>query len=53
MGTHFILTTLSRGFLGGSGSKESACSEGGPGSMPRSGRSPGEQGMTTHSSILS
>ena len=30
------------GFPGGSDSKESACSEGDPGSIPESGRSPGE-----------
>ena len=39
------------GFPGGSGSKESACSAGDLGSIPGSGRSPGE-GMTTHSGIL-
>ena len=31
-----------KGFPGGSGSKESTCSAGGPGSIPGSGRSPGE-----------
>ena len=30
-------------FLGGSDSKESACSAGDPGSIPGSGRSPGEE----------
>ena len=30
------------GFRGGSDSKESACKEGDPGSIPGSGRSPGE-----------
>ena len=30
------------GFPGGSDSKESACNEGDPGSIPGSGRSPGE-----------
>ena len=30
------------GFPGGSGGKESACNEGDPGSIPGSGRSPGE-----------
>jgi len=30
------------GFLGGSDSKESACNAGGLGSIPGSGRSPGE-----------
>ena len=36
---------------GGSDGKESACSVGDPGSVPKLGRSPGE-GMATHSSIL-
>jgi len=31
------------GFPGGSDSEESACSAGDPGSIPRSGRSPGEE----------
>ena len=31
-----------RGFPGGSGSEESACNSGDPGSIPRLGRSPGE-----------
>ena len=39
------------GFPGGSGGKESACNEGGPGLIPESGRSP-EKGMVTHFSIL-
>ena len=30
------------GFLGGSDAKESACNTGNPGSIPESGRSPGE-----------
>ena len=38
-------------FSGGSDGKESACNEGGLGSIPGSGRSPGK-GMATHSSIL-
>ena len=38
------------GFPGGSDGKESACSVGDPGSIPGSGRSPGEG--NTHSSIL-
>ena len=38
-------------FPGGSNSKESACSAGDPGSIPGSGRFPGE-GNGTHSSIL-
>ena len=37
---HFPVT---RGFPGGSNSKESACSAGDPGSIPGSGRSPGEE----------
>ena len=39
------------GFPGGSDGEESACSAGGLGSVPGSGRSL-EKGMTTHSSIL-
>ena len=39
------------GFPGGSNSKESVCNAGDLGSVPRSGRSPGEE-MATHSSIL-
>ena len=39
------------GFSGGSDGKESACSEGDPGLIPGSGRSPGK-GMATHVSIL-
>ena len=38
------------GFPGGSDATEPACNAGGPGSIPRSGRSPGK-GMATHSSI--
>ena len=38
-------------FPGGSDSKASACNAGDPGSIPGSGRSPGE-GNATHSSIL-
>ena len=34
---------LSEGFPGGSDGKESACSAGDPGSIPGSGRSPGER----------
>ena len=34
---------LLRGFPGGSDSKESACNAGDPGSIPESGRSPGEE----------
>ena len=39
------------GFPGGSEGKASACNAGNPGSIPGSGRSPGE-GNVTHSSIL-
>ena len=39
-------------FPDGSDGKESACSAGDPGSIPGLGRSPGGEGMTTHSSIL-
>ena len=45
--THALL----RGFSGGSDSKVSACNAGDPGSIPGSGRSPGEE-MVTHSSML-
>ena len=41
----------SKGFPGGSDSKESACNAGDSGSIPGSGRFPGV-GMATHSSIL-
>ena len=37
---------------GGSDGKESACNVGDLGSIPGMGRSPGEGGMATHSSIL-
>ena len=43
--------TLSLGFPGSSDDKESVCNAGDPGSIPASGRSPGEE-MATHSSIL-
>ena len=46
------MQTLNRmGFLGSSGSKESACNAGDPGSVPVSGRSL-EKGMATHSVFL-
>ena len=45
----FMLTSW--GFPGGSDSKESTCNSGDLGSIPGSGRSPGE-GKATHSSIL-
>ena len=40
-----------RGFPGGSDGKEPGCNAGDTGSVPGSGRFPGE-GMATHSSIL-
>ena len=46
---HFTYTYM--GFPGGSDSKEFACNAGDQGSIPGSGRSPGED-MATHSSIL-
>ena len=36
----------------GSDGEESACNAGDQGSIPGSGRSPGEEGMATHSSVL-
>ena len=36
------MITITRGFPGGSDSKESLCNAGDPGSVPRYGRSPGE-----------
>ena len=36
------LNIIQAGFLGGSDGEESACNEGDPGSIPGSGRSPGE-----------
>ena len=47
----YTLTCVKLGFSGGSCSKESACSAEDLGSIPRSGRSPGE-GNGYHSSIL-
>ena len=41
-----------RSFLGDSDGKKSACNAGDLGSIPGLGRSPGEEGMATHSSIL-
>ena len=49
--TSRFLTWASKGLPGGSDGKESACSAGDPGSIPRLGRFPGE-GMATHSHIL-
>ena len=40
------------GFPGSSDSKESACDAGDPGSIPRLGRSPGEENGYTHSMFL-
>ena len=45
------MKNLKSSFLGGSDGKESSCNVGDVGSIPRSGRSPGE-GMATHSSVL-
>ena len=39
----FLGLSLCRGFPGGSGGKESACDAGDVGSIPGSGRSPGER----------
>ena len=36
-------TIITKGFLGGSVGKETACNVGDPGSFPGSGRSPGEE----------
>ena len=38
-----VYILLSQGFPGGSDGKESACNAGDPGSIPGSGRSPGEE----------
>ena len=43
--------TASLGFPGGSDGKDSVCKAGEPGSIPGSGRSPGER-KVTHSCIL-
>ena len=48
----FNSSKWSMGFHGGSDGKESACNAGDLGSIPRSGRFPGGEGMTTHSNIL-
>ena len=45
------MKNLKSSFLGGSDGKESSCNVGDVGSIPGSGRSPGE-GMATHSSIF-
>ena len=53
---HLLLRFLSQpktgGFPGGSDGKDSACNAGYLGSIPGLGRSPGREGMATHSSIL-
>ena len=38
-----MVLSRAKGFLGGSDGKESACNVGDPGSVPGSGRSPGER----------
>ena len=43
---------MGQGVPGGPDSKESASNPGDPGLVPGSGRSPGKDGMATHSSIL-
>ena len=48
---YLMLYNFMMGLLGGSADKESACNAGDPGSIPGSGRSPGE-GDGYHSSIL-
>ena len=49
----FIYICTFRGFLGGSDNKESAFSVGDPGSIPESGRSPGEgNGYPLHYSCV-
>ena len=40
---HFHISVSQSGFPGDSNGKESACNAGDPGSIPRSGRSPGEE----------
>ena len=40
--SYLLNSNLIKDFLGGSDGKESACSEGDPGSIPGSGSSPGE-----------
>ena len=40
---NFSMLNMAQGFLGGSNGKESACNAGDPGSIPGSGRSPGEE----------
>ena len=47
-----VITAMIGGFLGGSHGKASACNEGDPGSIPGSGRSPGEGNGNPLSSTL-
>ena len=47
-----LTTQVFLGFLGGSDGKEYACSVGDQGLIPGLQRSPGGEGMATHSSIL-
>ena len=50
---YYITTMQSRGFPGSSAGKESSCNAGDPGSIPGSGRSPGEgKGYPLHYSGL-
>ena len=50
---YYITTMQSRGFPGSSADKESSCNAGDPGSIPGSGRSPGEgKGYPLHYSGL-
>ena len=49
---NFGLLHVNKGFLGGSAGKESTCNVGDLGSISGLGRSPGEGGRATHSSIL-
>ena len=48
----FAIIYLIMGFSGGSDGKESACNAGDLGSIPRSGRSPGQGNGTPSGSIL-
>ena len=42
-GSKMVDSPILNGFLGGSGGKETACNAGDPGTIPESGRSPGER----------
>ena len=48
----YRFVVFSKGFLGGSDGKASACNAGDPGSIPGSGRSPGEKEMAIRSNTL-